>query len=39
MMQPLKHGYLATYAGVTETPPSQRLPRLPTHRRGLYTAR
>src|SRR5882724_6295849 len=39
IMQPLRHGCRATYPGVTETPPSQGLPRIPTHRRGLYTAR
>jgi hypothetical protein len=39
MLQPLRHGCLATYAGVPGTPPAQGLPRLPTHRQGLYTAR
>jgi hypothetical protein len=39
MMQPLRHCWLATYAGVPETPPAQGLPRFPIHRQGLHTAR
>jgi len=39
MLQPLRHGCRIPYPGVTDMPPSQRLPRIPSHRRGLYTGR